>query len=91
MATKTMQPRIRENFAGASQPDLAARAASLMALGAPEPPRNPFHPDLYWRSVVTSMELERGIVWNGRTKQHDQRDENGQCKYFRWQDPAYAR
>ena len=41
--------------------------------------------------VVTAMEVALGIVWNGRRKQHDERDENGQCKYFRWQAPAYAK
>ena len=71
----TLGANHRFNYAGHAHPDLAARAASLMALGAPEPPRNPFHPEIYWRSVVTSMEVERGIVWNGRTKQHDERDE----------------
>ncbi len=98
LATTPQQRRLdaaadkrRENYAGNAHPDLDARVASLMARGEPEPPRNPHHPELYWRTIVTSMEVALGIVWNGRRKQHDQRDENGECRYFRWQDPAYAK
>ena len=98
LATTPQQRRLdraadkhRFNFAGAAHPDLDARVASLMAMGQPEPPRNPQHPSLYLRSVVTATEIALGIVWNGRRKQHDPRDASGNCRYFRWEDPAYAR
>ena len=53
------------SFAGKGQKDLKARVVALMAMGEPEPPRNPDHPHLYLRTAVRAAEVRRGLEWRG--------------------------
>ena len=50
-------------FAGKGQGDLDQRVRLLVAMGEPEPARNPFHPHLYSRADVKACEERLGVTW----------------------------
>lgn len=62
--------RTSASFAGKGQTDLAARVASLVAMGEAEPPANAHHPHLFSRRAVREAETRLGVEWAGFQKRH---------------------